>query len=195
MTFKFNNLLELIKHFSDEKTCYEYLGEKLWGGTPACPHCGSVHVYVTKTRSKNPAKQGIPEYRCAEKGCCRNFSATVGTIFEGSKLPLSKWFAAIWLCATSSKGISSLNLSKQLGFTQKTSWFVLSRIREMFKDTNPTMLLSGTIEADETFVGGAEKNKHMSKRVNPPVKGKRTSKRKPIEKTVVLGLIEREGKM
>lgn len=186
MVFKFDSLLELIRFFKDEKMCFEYLGEQMWAGNPACPHCGSIKVYTGKTRSKSPAKIGVSEYRCAEKGCSKTFTATVGTIFEGSKLPLQTWFAAIWLATTTSKGISSLNLSKQLGITQKSAWFVLSRIREMFKETEPKML-SGTVEVDETYVGGKNKYRHANKKHDKSQSGD--------DKIMVMGLVQRDGKL
>lgn len=200
MDFKFKSLIQLFDHFRDEKTCFEFLEQQIWGGTPACPHCGSIHVYTRKHRSKNPAKVGVNEYKCAEKGCNVNFTATVGTIFESSKLPLRTWFAAIWLCTTSSKGISSLNLSKQLGITQKSAWFVLSRIREMFASNEPNMLLTGVVEIDETYVGGKESNK--SKKVRAANKAKAHAKHPERTKAhvnsldikvPVLGILQRGG--
>lgn len=186
MDFKFKSLIELVRYFKDEKTCYDFLEQQIWNdGKPACPHCGSLHVYTRSNRSKNPAKAGVREYKCAEKGCNKNFTATVGTIFESSKLPLQTWFAAIWLCTTSSKGISSNNLAKQLSITQKSAWFVLSRIREMFKETAPDML-TGEVEIDETYVGGLEKNKHKSKRVNQTGM---------VHKSPMVGLLQRDGRM
>lgn len=191
MDFKFKSLIELVKYFKDEATCFDFLEAQIWNdGKAACPHCGSLHVYTRSNRSTNPAKVGVREYKCAEKGCNKNFTATVGTIFEGSKLPLQTWFCAIWLCTTSSKGISSANLAKQLNITQKSAWFVLSRIREMFKQTAPHML-TGVVEADETFVGGKEKNKHASKRKDRY--GRKTLP--PVEKTMVLGVLQRDGEV
>jgi len=200
MDFKFKSLIQLFDYFKDEKTCFEFLEQQIWGGTPACPHCGSIHVYTRKHRSKNPAKVGVNEYKCAEKGCNVNFTATVGTIFESSKLPLRTWFAAIWLCTTSSKGISSLNLSKQLGITQKSAWFVLSRIREMFASNEPNMLLTGVVEVDETYVGGKEGNKSKKVRAANKARNEQSGKlhgnhSAANNKTAVLGILERGGKI
>lgn len=192
MEFQFKNLQTLLDYFKEEKTCYEFLGQQIWDGVPVCPHCGSEHVYITKTRSKSVAKKDVPEFKCAEKGCSKNFSATVGTIFESSKLPLRTWFAAIWLCTTSSKGISSLNLSKQLGITQKSAWFVLSRIREMLKETQPDMLLTGIVEVDETFVGGKERNKSKAKRAAAAATKKKHHNSLDT-KAPVLGILQRDG--
>lgn len=187
MEFKFKSLIQLFDYFKDEKTCFDFLESQIWEHGPACPHCGSLHVWVRKSRSKNPAKVGVREYKCAEKGCNVNFTSTVGTIFEGTKLPLRTWYAAIWLCTTSSKGISSVNLAKQLSITQKSAWFVLSRIREMFTATAPSML-SGVIEIDESFVGG--KTKNMSKKKRKDIKENKTLN---DNKTVVIGMVERGG--
>lgn len=198
MDFKFKSLIELIRYFKDEKTCYDFLEQQIWGGTPACPHCGSIHVYTRSNRSKSPAKVGVNEYKCAEKGCNKNFTATVGTIFEATKLPLQTWFAAIWLCTTSSKGISSRNLALQLNITQKSAWFVLSRIREMFASTQPDMLLTGVVEVDETYIGGKEKNKSKKVRAaNKAAAQELSGKTRHIQaidtKVPVLGILQRDG--
>ncbi len=195
MNFKFDSLLELLRYFKDEKTCYDFLEHQIWHeGKPACPHCGSLHVYTRKSRSKKLAEQGINEYKCAEKGCNQNFTPKVGTIFESSKLPLQTWFAAIWLCTTSSKGVSSNNLAKQLGITQKSAWFVLSRIREMLK-VNNSDLLNGMVEADETFIGGKNRNKSKAKRAElKAASGKKGKGVKPTDgKQAVLGLLQKDG--
>lgn len=188
MEFKFKTLIELTRYFKDEATCYDFLENQIWlDGEPACPHCGSTHVYVRKNRSKNPAKKGVREYKCAEKGCNRNFTSTVGTIFEGSKLPLQTWFAAIWLCTTTSKGISSVNLAEQLGITQKTAWFVLSRIREMLKDVSPQML-DGEVEVDETYIGGKEVYKHKDKKRPKGITG-------AYGKMPIVGMLQRKDNL
>lgn len=175
MNSQFKNLQQLIDFFKDEETCRSYYENARWGGNVACPHCGSLKVYRTNRG-----------FKCGEKECYKKFSITVGTIFENSKIPLRTWFAALYLCTTSKKGISSVQLGEQLGITQKTAWFVLSRIRTMLNE-NINEQFSGTVEVDESYFGGKNKNRHANKKV-PNSQG-----RSAADKTPVLGIIERNG--
>lgn len=187
MTTTFKSLIELNDYFKEEKTCFEFLASQIWDeGKPVCPFCGSTHVYTTKSRSTKPSKKDIPEYRCADKKCAKKFSATTGTIFQSSKIPLRTWFAAIYLLTTSKKGISSVQLGTQLGITQKTAWYLNHRIRQMFLETAPEML-TGIIEVDETFVGGKNINRHTNKKTNYEAGDQ--------DKTPVLGILQRNGKV
>lgn len=187
MTDNFKSLIELNDYFKEEKTCHEFLALQIWeGGKPVCPFCNSTHVYTTKSRSTKPSKQGVPEYRCASKECAKKFSVTKGTIFESSKIPLRTWYAAIFLLTTGKKGVSSLQLASQLQVTQKTAWFLNHRIRQMFLESAPDML-SGIVEADETYVGGKNRNRHANK--------KRDYTKDGDEKIPVVGLLERGGKV
>ncbi len=172
----FKNILDFQKHFDTEEKCREYLEQQLWNGTPACPYCGSLNVH----RFPNGKK-----FNCREKQCRLNFSITVGTIYENTKLPLTKWFLATYILAVHSKGISSLQLASFLGVTQKTAWHLNHRIREMLTDKEPE-LLAGVVEIDETYIGGKEGNKHESKK---------RKKGEPDKKTMVLGAVERNGRV
>ncbi len=170
----FKSILEFQKTFSTDEKCRKELEQSRWHGTPACPHCGSINV----CRFANGKV-----FKCREKECRKKFTVTVGTIYQNTKVPLTKWFLATYILSVHSKGISSLQLSNWLGVTQKTAWFLNHRIREMLKDTAPE-LLSGIVEVDETFVGGKEANKHKSKKLGGQwAKGK----------TMVFGAIAREG--
>lgn len=173
MDSNFKNLHELLDFFKDETVCKEYYEQKRWGGNPACPHCGNAGKIYRTTRG----------YKCGEKTCYKKFSVISGTIFEKTKIGLRVWFAAMYLISTSKKGISSLQLAEQLGITQKTAWFVNHRLREMLKDAVSTKL-TDTVEVDETFVGGKNKNRHKDKKVE------NSQGRSFIDKTPVVGLLE-----
>ena len=180
----FKNLKQLVEYFADEKTAWQHLEFQRWGGKPVCPHCGAEHPYRLSDDKT---------FKCSSKECHKKFTATVGTIFENTKIKLSTWFAAIYLCTSHKKGISSCQLARDLGITQKSAWFVLHRIREMLKEKAPFML-ENEVEVDETFVGGKEKNKHASKRLKNKT-GVAPKGRSTEGKTPVLGLVERNGKV
>jgi len=176
---KFKNILELTQYFSDEKTCREYLAEVRWRGKPICPYCGYDKVYRIEDGNR---------FKCANKDCSSKFSVTVGTIFENTNIPLQKWFIAIYLACNHKKGISSLQLGRDIGITQKSAWFVLHRIREMLKETAPD-LLSNIVEIDETYLGGKDRFKHKNNKIGS------TQGRSINNKTVMFGLLERKGKI
>ncbi len=169
-------LIEAIKYFSDPDVCLDFVAKLRWANGVACPTCGSTDVRFIKTRRIWECKSQHPK---------RQFSVKVGTIFEDSAIGLDKWLAAIWMIANAKNGVSSYEVARNLGVTQKTAWFMMHRIRlAMGTDS---CKLSGTVEADETFIGGKSANMHKSKR-EKIIKGRGT-----VGKVAVMGLLERHG--
>lgn len=181
----FNSLIELLDYFKDEKTCVEYYANIRWNGNPTCPHCNHDKPYVISTG-----------YKCSNNKCYKKFSVKYGTIFQNSSIPMRIWLAAIYLLTNHKKGISSVQLAKDLKVTQKSAWFMLHRIRKMLVENEPELLgENNPVEADEAFIGGKERNKHYSKRrnkENPNINNDGTPYR---NKQVVFGVIERNGKV
>jgi transposase-like protein len=173
------NLLEAIRYFSDLDVATEYVASLRWPDGPVCPNCGGTeHSFLTTRRI----------WKC--KSCKKQFSVKVGTIFEDSALGLDKWLPAIWLAANSKNGISSHELGRALGVTQKSAWFMLHRIR-LAMQAGSFDTLSGEVEVDETFIGGAAKNMHAKDKARK-LRGTRGG---PSSKTPVLGMIERGGRV
>lgn len=187
--FNFKSVIELLDYFKDEKTCISFYEQIRWNGQPFCPHCGS-------TKTPYRTNKG---FKCSEKACYKKFTVKVGTIFEQSHIPLRTWFAAIYLITAHKKGISSLQLGRDLNITQKSAWFLNHRIREMLKQQRPEVL-SNKVEVDETYIGGKLKNVHRKKKLEKRIYTTEAERRKGAEawhkgKLVVLGLVERQGKV
>ena len=133
--------IEFFQIFSDANAARLYLEQRRWNGNVSCPHCGEAE----KITKRGGNREGY--YRC--RGCEQEFTVRTGTIFERSHVPLHKWLYAMYLVVTSRKGVSSLQLSKELGVTQKTSWFMLGRLREACNDGGP--MLNEFVEIDENL--------------------------------------------
>ncbi|MHB8887104.1 MAG: IS1595 family transposase [Methylovirgula sp.] len=172
----FDSLFDLMDAFPDEQSCIDHLRAIRWRDGEFCPHCNGNKIYHFSDRRT---------FKCGD--CRQRFSIKVGTIFEDTKLPLRKWFMAVWLITNHPKGIASTTLAKDLKITQKTAWFVLHRLRHAAKTKSFNAPLKGDVEADTTFVGGKEKSKHAHKRMEGSQGG--------ANKAVVLGIVEREGEL
>lgn len=176
---EFSSLFQLLEYFSTEQICLDYLSEQRWQDGVICPHCDHDKIYLLQGANKR--------YKCT--ACRKQFTAKAGLIFEDSKISLRKWFAAIYLVLSHKKGISSYQLARDIGVTQKTGWFMAMRIRNAIKQGTFETQLNGIVESDETFVGGKNKNRHKDKRV------KNSQGRAYKDKTPVHGLIQRGGEL
>lgn len=172
----FRSLYDLLDAFPTEESCIIYLECVRWPFKVISPYDKRSKVYHL----------GNHKYMC--KNTQRVFHVKIGTIFQGTKVPLRKWFLAIWLVTSHKKGISSLQLSRDIHVTQKTAWYMLQKIRKCFICRNEG-ILKNKVEIDETFVGGKNKNRHWNKRV------KKSQGRSFIDKTPVLGMLQRKGKV
>ena len=148
----FNSLISLVNHFNNDKRCRDFITEQRWGKVVVCPFCGCTHIYE--------CGNGDNQFKCAH--CHKRFSCLVGTIFENTKLPLQKWFMAMYLISSHKKGISSRQLSRDIDVMQKTAWFILHKIRTLFAQDD--VVLGGVVECDEMYLGCRETNKHDSKK-------------------------------
>lgn len=166
---------QLFALFPDEETARTYLEGRLWPSGTICPECKSGERITKRTGGF---------YRC--NACKLDFTVRTGTIFERSHIPLHKWVYAMYLLVTARKGISSMQLAKEIGVTQKSAWFMLGRLREACGSDDDIDKLRGIVEIDECFVGGKEGNKHESKKLH--------AGRGPVGKTAVLGMRERGGR-
>lgn len=169
-------LKDAIEYFANPDTCLEYVAQMRWQEGVACPHCQTKKVSFIATRRI---------WTCLN--CRKQFSVKVGTIFEDSPLGLDKWLAAMWMIANAKNGISSHEIHRALGITQKSAWFMLHRIRKAMQEGS-FELLKDDVEADETYIGGKSENMHKSKRERV-IRG-----RGAVGKTIVMGMLERKGK-
>jgi transposase-like protein len=174
-------LQQAIRHYSDEQVCIDTVAALRWpDGKPTCPACGHQEHYYLKTQKR---------WKCKE--CHRQFSVKLGTIFEDSALSLDKWLCALWMLVNCKNGVSSYEVSRALGVTQKSAWFMLHRLRFALqgKDGGKLGGPDSQIEIDETFIGGKARNMHKGRRQRMHNVGMYAAK------TAVMGILERGGKV
>ncbi|MDG7000671.1 MAG: IS1595 family transposase, partial [Nitrososphaerota archaeon] len=199
------SLKQAIEYFANPKNCHEYLVARRWPDGVECPRCGSKNVKFSEKYNR---------WQCGSHHERRQFTLKTGTIFEDSPLGLDKWLAALWLLVNSKNGISSWEVSRSIGVTQKSAWFMMHRLREVLEPEHAAKMggsETGPVEVDEAYVGGHPKNKHLGKRdhqigkkyfrdldgaiicQNPNYKPHSISGR-ATQKTPVFGMLDREAR-
>ena len=175
-------LQEAMIYFADVENCRDFMTQLRWpAGKVLCPHCGSSNVdWLPNARL----------FKCYEKHDRQKFSLKVGTIFEDSAICLDKWLPVMWLVVNCKNGVSSWEIHRAMGVTQKTAWFMLQRARLAMQDTNTGGKLSGEVEVDESFIGGKARNMHKEVKQR-----KINNKRGPEGKAIVAAVLERGGKV
>jgi len=173
---EFKSLIDIVKAFPAEQDCINYLEKMRWNGFVVSPFDSTSKVYKCKGNN----------YKCKNTG--KYFNVKTNTLFDNTKVDLIKWFMAIWLVTSHKKGISSLQLGRDIDVTQKSAWFMLQRIRKCFGVENDGEL-NNEVEGDETFIGGKNKNRHANKKIE------NSQGRSVVDKTPVLGMVERGGKL
>src|SRR6266581_3634212 len=171
-------LQQAIVHFANPDNCLAFMVERRWPNGVECPTCGSKEVHFISTRRL---------WECKAEHTRKQFSCKVGTIFEDSALPLDKWLIAMWMVANCKNGISSYEVARALGVTQKTAWFMNHRIRKAMQTGSFLRKFNGEVEVDETFIGGKARNMHIAQ------KRRRITGTGGTDKTAVMGIIERGG--
>ncbi len=174
-------LIEALDYFREYQNCHDFLVGMRWPNGVRCPHCGSPVVRYMES---------VRRWQCYEKHPRPQFSLKTGTIFEESPITLRKWLAAVWMIVNCKNGISSYEIHRELGVTQKTAWFMGHRIRKAIHQGSFERMLGDDgeeVEVDETFIGGKARNMHAD------VKARRITGRGPVDKTAVLGMLERGG--
>src|SRR5687768_17572491 len=169
-------LTDAIRYFAKPENCREYLVSRRWPKGVTCPVCGSTSVYFDSSRNGWECKTRHPK---------RTFTLKTGTIFEDSALGLDKWLPAVWTIVNMKNGVSSHELARSLGVTQKTAWFMLQRIR-LAMQSKTGGKLGGDVEVDETFIGGKARNMHIAQRK------RRITGTGGKDKTAVMGILQRD---
>jgi transposase-like protein len=183
------NLSNIAKHFSDPEAARAFLEAQRWPDGPVCPFCGVIgeaYKLTAKPNSKSPVRLGV--WKCG--GCRKQFTVTVGTVFEDSHIPLNTWLMAIHLLCSSKKGMSAHQLHRMLGVTYKSAWFMAHRIRWAMTQEPLASKFSGTVEIDETYIGGKRRSKNPHRLPG----GRQADYPDPLgNKQAVVALVQRGG--